>query len=341
MIDVEKEQAVHEVKYLITGSYSFIYEVNFMKTLILDPIDSEALEYAIERLDIVDWRNVESKDYPIAEAVIVRTFKMTKEIMDQMPNLKIIAKHGVGVDNIDLDYAKSKGIIVTNTPQANMNSVAEFVIALALNCARKVTMAHNMVKEGIEKNSPFELAGFELQNKTVGLIGLGRIGTLVGTKLKAAFNTKVLVYDPYASESICEKEGFVKCEHLDQVLKESEIVSVSVPLTKDTENLISVRELSLMKENAVLINTSRGKVINEKDLYDALQQNKLFGAAIDAFAEEPVSKEHPLLTCNNFIGTPHNGANTRDALIRMGTEAVDEIVRLMSNEESLNRVVMS
>lgn len=309
-----------------------------IKTFILDPIDSEALEYARKRLDVVDWTNHDIHNYSAAEAVIVRTFKMTKEIIDQMPNLKIIAKHGVGVDNIDLEYAKSRGIRVTNTPQANMNSVAELVIALALNCARKVNFAHHMVKEGVGKNSPFELAGFELQNKTVGLIGLGRIGTLVGKKLKAAFNTKVLVYDPYATESICKEEGFIKYGDLDQLLKESDIVSVSVPLTKDTENLISARELSLMKKNAILINTSRGKVINEEDLYDALQQNRLFGAAIDAFAEEPVSKDHPLLTCNNFIGTPHNGANTKDALIRMGTEAVDEIVRLMNNEDALFKV---
>ncbi|ASN06272.1 hydroxyacid dehydrogenase [Virgibacillus necropolis] len=310
-----------------------------MKTFIFDPIDSEALECARERIDVVEWTNKEIKNYSIAEAVIVRTFKMTKEVMDKMPKLKIIAKHGVGVDNIDLDYAKSRGIRVTNTPQANMNSVAELVIALALNCSRKVNLAQNMVEEGIEKNSPFELVGFELQNKTVGLIGLGRIGTLVGMKLKAAFNTKVLVYDPYTTESVCEKKGFIKYEHLHQVLKKSDIVSVSVPLTKDTENMISARELSFMKKSAILINTSRGKLINENDLYNALQHNKLFGAAIDAFAEEPVSKDHPLLTCNNFIGTPHNGANTKDALIRMGTEAVDEIVRLMNNEEALSKVI--
>ncbi|HZH58508.1 MAG TPA: NAD(P)-dependent oxidoreductase [Metabacillus sp.] len=170
-------------------------------------------------------------------------------------------------------------------------------------------------------------------------MGLGRISTLVGVKLKAAFNTKVVVYDPYTTDSMCEKEGFIKYKDLDNVLKESDIVSVSVPLTKDTENLIAARELSLMKENGILINTSRGKVINENDLYDALQNNTIFGAAIDAFAEEPVSKEHLLLTCNNFIGTPHNGANTKDALIRMGTQSVDEFVRLMNNEKALSKIV--
>ena len=303
-----------------------------MKTFIFDPIDSKALQYAQEKLDVVDWTNKEVENYANAEAVIVRTFQMKKEIIDKMPLLKIIAKHGIGLDNIDLEYAKSKGIKVTNTPQANINSVAELVIALALNCARKVNFSQNLVEAGIEKNSPFELTGFELENKTVGLIGLGKIGTLVGRKLKAAFNMTVLVYDPYTTETICKTEGFLKCEQLDYVLEESHIISVSVPLTKDTENLISARELSIMTENTILINTSRGKVINEKDLYNALQQNKLFGAALDVFAEEPVSKDHSLLTCNNFIGTPHNGANTTEALIRMGTGAVDEIVTFMNNK---------
>ncbi|MEH7097229.1 hydroxyacid dehydrogenase [Neobacillus vireti] len=307
-----------------------------MKTFIFDPIDPSALQYAKEKLDVVTWTDKEINNYSLAEAVIVRTFKMTKEVIDQMPNLKIIAKHGVGVDNIDLDYVKSKGIRVTNTPQANMHSVSELVIALALNCARKVSLSQKLVEKGISKNSPVELAGFELQDKTIGLIGLGRIGSLVGHKLNAAFNMNVLVYDPYTTQSKCQEEGFTKYESLEDLLKESDIVNISVPLTKETENLISARELSLMKKNAILINTARGKIINEQDLYHALKNGEIFGAALDVFAEEPISIDHPLLTCDNFIGTPHNGANTVDALIRMGTGAVDEIVRVMKHMEALS-----
>lgn len=307
-----------------------------MKTFIFDPINPKALEYAKEKLDVVAWTDQEIENYSSAEAVIVRTFKMTKEVIDQMTNLKIIAKHGVGVDNIDLEYAKSKGIRVTNTPQANMHSVSELVIGLALNCARKISLTQKLVEKGISKNSPVELAGFELQEKTIGLVGLGRIGSLVGHKLKAAFDMNVLVFDPYTSKAKCIEEGFTKYVNLEDVLKESDIVSISVPLTKETENLISAHELSLMKKNAILINTARGKVINEKDLYHALQNGEIFGAALDVFSEEPISKDHPLLTCDNFIGTPHNGANTEDALIRMGTGAVDEIVRLSKHEEVLS-----
>jgi D-3-phosphoglycerate dehydrogenase / 2-oxoglutarate reductase len=309
-----------------------------MKTFIFDPIEPSAVDYAKEKLDVVTWIDKDITNYSIAEAVIVRTFEMSKEIIDQMPNLKIIAKHGVGVDNIDLNYAKSKGIIVTNTPHANMHSVSELVIGLALNCARKINLSHKMVENGINKNSPVELAGFELQEKTIGLIGLGRIGSLVGYKLKAAFGMNVIVFDPYTSESKCHEEGFTKYDSLEDLLKVSDIVSISVPLTKDTENLISAREISLMKKNAILINTARGKVINEQDLYNALQNGDIFGAALDVFAEEPISKDHPLLSCENFIGTPHNGANTVDALIRMGIGAVDEIVRLIKHEDPHSRI---
>ncbi|WP_252312669.1 hydroxyacid dehydrogenase [Sinobaca sp. H24] len=305
--------------------------MSIIKTFIFDPIESVALDYAKKHLDIVDWTDKGINNYSQAEAVIIRTFKMTKEVIDKMPELKIIAKHGVGLDNIDLDYAKSKGIKVTNTPLANINSVAELVVALALNCAKKINLSHQLVTQGISKIAPFELTGFEIQNKTVGLVGLGRIGTLVGKKLKNGFDMKVGVYDPYTSKQKCEEEGFIKYEQLNDLIKASQVISISVPLTKDTENLISHKEFSLMEPNTIVINTSRGKVVDENALYESLNQEKIFGAALDVFAEEPVSKDHPLFTCNNFIGTPHNGANTKEALIRMGTGAVDEIINISSN----------
>ena len=308
-----------------------------MKTLVLDQIHQSALDYGQDKLDIVAWDTAKIEDhYAEAEAVIVRTFKMTPKVIDQMPNLKIIAKHGVGVDNIDIDYAKSKNIVVTNTPQANMNSVAELVITLALACARKVVDAHNRVLGGIEKNSPLDLQGMELRGKTLGLIGLGKIGSTVGNIFKNAFDTEVLVFDKFLPKKKCESLGFTYCESLEDLLKSSHIVSISVPLTPETENMIARDQLELMRDDAILINTSRGKIINEADLYDHLQAHKMFGAAIDAFAVEPVAKDNPLLSCQNFIATPHNGANTEEALIRMGTEAIDEIVRVKNGEANLN-----
>lgn len=306
-----------------------------MKTFIPDPISAEALAYAQAHLDVVRWDSPEINDYSEAEAIIVRTFKMTPEIIDQMPKLKIIAKHGVGVDNIDIPYAKSKDIRVTNTPTANMNSVAELIIGFALNCVRRVTQSQFAVLNGLEKNSPLYLSGYELSGKTLGLIGLGKIGISVGKKLRAAFDMNIIAYDPFATAEQCNTLGFAKIADLDELCRQGDIISISVPLTKETKNLIASHELSLMKETAVLINTSRGGIVNEDDLYEALKNRKIFGAALDVFVQEPVPKSHPLLACDNFIATPHNGANTADALIRMGVGAVDEIVRLKNNEDPL------
>ena len=309
-----------------------------MKTYIFDPISDEALAYAKARLDVVCWNSPEINDYSEVEAVIIRTFKMTSAVIDQMPKLKIIAKHGVGVDNIDIPYAKSKGILITNTPAANMNSVAELIIGFALGCARRITQSHLAALSGLERNSPLYLSGYELAGKVLGLIGLGKIGASVGKKMQDAFDMKVVVYDPYATVEQCNSLGFLKTESLDELCSQGDILSVSVPLTTETENMIGSREFSLMKETAILINTARGGIVNEEDLYEALKNRTIFGAAFDVFLQEPPAKDHPLLTCDNFCATPHNGANTIDALIRMGTGAVDEIVRMKNGEEPLARV---
>ncbi len=309
-----------------------------MKTYILDPISNEALAYAKVHLDVVCWDNPQINDYAEVEAVIVRTFKMTPVIINQMPKLKMIAKHGVGVDNIDISYAKSKGIRVTNTPDANMNSVAELIIGFAFNCVRRMTQSQFAVLQGLEANSPLNLSGYELSGKTLGLIGLGKIGMSAGKKLRDAFAMNVIVYDPFAMAEQCNSLGFTKIRSLDELCSKGDIISISVPLTKETKNMIARHEISLMKETAVLINTSRGGIVNEDDLYEALKNQKLFGAAFDVFVQEPISKNHPLLTCDNFIGTPHNGANTADALIRMGVGAVDEIIRLKNGEEPLAKL---
>lgn len=309
-----------------------------MKTYIFDPISDQALEYAQKNLDIVTWDSDKIRSYAEAEAVIVRTFKMSPEIIDQMPKLKIIAKHGVGVDNIDIPYAKNKNIVVTNTPEANMNSVAELAIGLVFSCVRKITQSHLAALDGLEKNSPMYLSGYELAGKTLGLIGLGKIGMSVGKKLRDAFAVNVIVYDPFTAAEQCSSLGFVKVATLEELCRTSDIISVSVPLTEKTKNMISAQELSWMKETAVLVNTSRGGIVSEDDLYEALKSNKLFGAALDVFVEEPIKIDHPLLTCDNFIATPHNGANTADALIRMGIGAVDEIVRVKNGDEAHSKL---
>ena len=171
-----------------------------MKTYIFDPISPDALSYAKENLDVITWDDPRINDIKEAEACIVRTYKISKELIDSMPHLRIIAKHGVGTDNIDIPYAKSKKIVITNTPVANSNSVAEQTIALILDCARKITWSHNCNEKGLERNQPMFLKGYEITGKRLGLIGIGHIGYLVGTRLKAGFNMDILAYDPFISK---------------------------------------------------------------------------------------------------------------------------------------------
>lgn len=306
-----------------------------MKIYILDPIHILPLSYAEKIGEVVKWDDEKIADWSEAEAIVVRTTKVTKEKMLQSPNLKIIAKHGIGVDNIDLQAAKELGIIVTNTPHANMESVAELAVSLILSSARKIPKSMNMIQNGLDKLAPKELTGIELENKTVGLIGLGRIGHRVGEILKNGFNMNVVGFDPYLSNEAAEKLGVKKYEDLKEMLKISDVVSISVPLVPSTVNLIAKEELEIMKESSILINTSRGKIVNEADLYEALKANKIYGAALDVFEVEPPTNTNPLFELDNFIGTPHIGAASEEALIRMGQTALEEIERVKNSEEPL------
>jgi len=309
-----------------------------MKIFILDPIHNDPLEKAKQIGEVIKWDDEEIKKIENAEAIIVRTSVLDKETIDRMPKLRIIAKHGIGTDNIDLNHAKEKGIVVTNTPTANMESVAELVVALSLACARKIPKSHSMTVGGLEKPAPKELTGIEIGEKKVGLIGTGRIGRKVASIFKNGFNMEVHGYDPFLTEEDADRMGIIKSGTLEELLKVADIVSISIPLTKDTENLISSDELKIMKDSAILINTSRGKIVNEDDLYLALKEGWIRAAALDVFAVEPPKPDNALLSLDNFIATPHIGAATEEALIRMGTTAVEEI-KLLMDEDSPRFIV--
>ena len=297
----------------------------------MDPIHEIPLKEASIIGDVVKWDDEAIKDLSFADAAIVRTAVMDKDTIDAMPNLKIIAKHGIGTDNIDLEYAKSKGIVVTNTPTANMESVAELAVSLILACARAIPYAYDLTKSGLERSAPKELTGIELGGKTVGLIGLGRIGQKVGSILKNGFGMTLCGFDPYMSFEKAKVLGITLYEDISEMLKVSDVVSISVPLTPDTTNLISKNEFSVMKNSAILVNTSRGKIVNEDALFNALQNRIIRAAALDVFEIEPPRTDNPLFGLPNFIGTPHIGAATEEALIRMGMTSVDEIRRYFNN----------
>jgi D-3-phosphoglycerate dehydrogenase len=266
-----------------------------------------------------------------AHAIIVRLGEIDRELLEQAKNLMIIAKHGVGIDNIDIGAATQKKVVVINTPLANAESVAEHDLGLMLAINKKLVLADHNIRLGTPKTRQ-QLVGVELKDKTLGLIGMGHIGSTLAHQCQAAFNMKVNGYDPYVSREKAGQLGIAKVEKLDEMLRDADYVVICVPLTKETANMIGARELNLMKQDAFLINSSRGGIVDEAALYDHLSKGKIAGAALDVFLKEPPPPDNPLFSLENFIGTPHIGGGTVEAMKRMATTCAEEILRVFHGE---------
>lgn len=284
---------------------------------------------------VATWDQIETID-----AIIIRNAEVTRDIISRAKDLKVIGKHGVGCNTIDLDAAKELGITVLNTPTANTNSVAELIVGLMLAVGRSIPYCDAKTKgEGFSRIAPPEVSGVELAGKTVGLVGMGNIARRTGEILRSGFSVKLVGYDPYCSEEQADSCGIEKYQQLNDMLEVSDYVNISVPLTKATENLISAENFKHFKKNAILINAARGGIVNEDDLYDALKAKVIRGAACDAFVVEPPDGKNRLMSLDNFCATPHIGANTDEALYRMGMEVVDEVLRVLDGKEPVHRVV--
>ena len=302
-----------------------------MKILICDKLNkkvSNELKKIGNCLDISESDNKSSdllKEICNAEIIVIRSgTTLTSDILENAKELKIIARCGVGVDNIDLSYAKNNDILVTNSPAANLISVVELTVALIINASRKITLADKHVKNSEWNRSKF--LGVELYGKTLGIIGFGKAGKLVSERMKA-FGMSVVFYDPFISDW----EGQEQSLELDELLKVSDVVSVHVVKTKETENLLSEEKLNLLKESAILVNTSRGGVIDEKYLVELLKNNKLFGAGLDVFETEPPLNVNELDEIN-LVTTPHIGASTAEAQLKAGIDTVENIKKILSGD---------
>lgn len=260
-----------------------------------------------------------------ARALIVSTEPVTAAVMDRAgPGLRIIARYGAGIDNVDVAAAVQRGIVVCNTPGANDVAVAELTLALMLALARHLPAAHEAVRRGAWERP----VGTELRGKRLGLVGAGRIGLEVA-RLGRAVGMAVAYYDPVRRPD-AERELNLAFAPLDQVLAEADIISVHVPLTPATRHLLGARELSLVKPSALLINTSRGGVVDEGALLAALDEGRLAGAALDVFEEEPPGASHPLVGHPKVIHTPHLGARTTEAVARMARDAVAAVLDVLA-----------
>ena len=274
------------------------------------------------------------------DAIILRTANITRDIISQASSLKVIVKHGVGCNTIDLEAAKEYKIPVINTPKANTNSVAELIIGLILNVCRGIAFCDAKSRhEGFGRIAPPEMTGIELTGKTIGLVCMGNIALRTGEILKNGFDTVLVGYDPYCTAEQAAIFGIKKYNDLNKMLEVSDIVNISVPLTPSTKNLIAGDSFLHFKKNAVLINAARGGIVNEDDLYTALKTRQLRAAACDAFVKEPPTGENKLTKLNNFCATPHIGANTEEALYRMGMEAVEAVIGAIEGNAAKYRVV--
>ena len=302
-----------------------------MKILICDKLDKLAVKNLQELGDCIDVSKEKNKEALIkenitdADILLIRSgTKITKELIDKANYLKIIARCGVGIDNIDIAEATKKNIFVTNTPNANIISAAELTIGLMIAAARNISIADKSLKN--KEWSRSEFTGIELYGKQLGLVGFGKVARLVSERLQS-FGMKIVFYDPFV-ESSTEVEQKL---NLNELLETSDFVSLHVPKTDETKNLISKDKLSIMKSNAIIINASRGGVIDEDAVFELVNQNKLFSAGFDVYENEPPNLDKESIN-SKAITLPHLGASTKEAQQRTGKEVVDNIKDILSGD---------
>jgi D-3-phosphoglycerate dehydrogenase / 2-oxoglutarate reductase len=293
-----------------------------MKIYVLDAFHPAGLEYAAKHFEVIRWDDPRVGNWhEDADGLMVRMTRVSAEDIARAKKVKIIGKQGVGYDTVDVAAAKAKGIPVCRTPGVNSDAVAELAIALALSASRRVTELDRRIRAGDPVKRPDFLA-VELQEKTIGVIGVGDIGSRVAHKWQAAFSARVLGYDPYKSNLPCEQVS-----KLETLLAQSDLVTLHVPLNDETRHMIGARELGQMKKNAVIVNTCRGGVIDEAALYEALKAGRLFGAGIDVWEEEePPRKNHPLLSLASVVATPHVAGNTFETQARSSMQVATQVV---------------
>lgn len=261
-----------------------------------------------------------------ATALIVRLTDFPKPLIEQLGDVKIIARHGVGVDNIDLQAAKKRGIVVTNTPLANASSVAETAVTLLLALVKKVIPANAHMRAG-DTEFKNDNKGMDIEGKTLGIIGYGKIGQEFAKKM-AGFGMEILIFDPFATESL-----YGKIVTREEIIERADIISLHLPATPATKGSFGQKEFAKMKKTAYFINTARGSIVDEPALIDALKNGAIAGAALDVYSKEPLPLDNPLYQFNNVILTPHIASNTVETMERMALHAATEVHRVLSGKE--------
>jgi len=313
------------MRVVLVSSRSFAHVLKVGEELLANAGFKVKRVSAAERpLDAAKLAKIVKRERP--HALICGAEPITAEVLRASDNLRLVMKHGVGVDNIDIEFATAMGVLVANTPDTNTEAVADLTIGLMLVLLRKICEAN--VATHLGRWEPF--IGHELGTMKVGVVGTGRIGGGVIKRL-SAFDSEILAYDVNPRQDLASKYG-VHYVSLEELLAVSDIVTLHVPLTKETKNMIGPRELDLMKRNACLINVARGEIVDEKALYDRLRSKRIAAAALDVFAKEP-PRANPLLQLDNVILTPHIGAYTYEAIERMDRLCASIIVEVFNGKQ--------
>ena len=274
------------------------------------------------------------KELKEVEGIAVRTAVLDEEILSQCFKLKIIARHGVGYDSVDINYLNRKKIALAVTGTSNAVTVAEHVMTMFLYLAKNIDKSNNLTKKGDFDKKGGLPDSFELYKKNVLILGFGRIGQAFAKRC-LGFEANIYVYDPYVNKQIIEANNCEKINFSDG-LSLADFISIHMPFNKETKNLIAKEELKQMKENCILVNTARGGIINEKDLTWALINQKIYAAGLDVFETEPPQKDNPLFQLENVILTPHNAALTLECQKRMAVETCENIAYYLTNNDRLN-----
>lgn len=308
--------------------------MNSRKVLIPQDVHEEGkrylknLGYTVKVLEVFS-EELLLKEIVDCDAIIARTERYTEEVLLQAKKLKVISRHGIGTDNINIDVANRLGITVTNAPLANINSVAEHAMTLIAALATNLINSDTYVREG-KFHLRNSLQSIELENKVLGIIGYGNIGKILANKAISGFGMRVVVYDPYIRETPYPIELINNWEKLFQIC---DFISLHLPLTENTKKLISKQEFDWMKKSAYFINVSRGGIVDENALYDALVNDDIKGAALDVFEKEPPDVKSKLLTLDNVILTPHSAALTEESLKNMSLHAAMGVHEVLSGKK--------
>src|SRR2546430_5404428 len=313
-----------------------------MNVLICDPISPKGIDYFRQqpgfKVTVLEKRLSEAELLLIVaetEAMVVRSeTKVTRKVIEAAHKLRVVGRAGVGVDNVDVEAATQRGIVVMNTPSGNTISTAELTFSMLMALARKIPQAHSSMKAGEWNRKAFQ--GTELYNKSLGILGMGRIGSEVA-KRALAFGMTVLAYDPYLNLARA-KALQVELMELDELYARSDFITVHMPMSDETNGMINASAFAKMKKGVRVLNCARGGIINEKDLYDAIASGKVAGAALDVYEVEPLPKDFPLRTLPQVIMTPHLGASTEEAQENVGIEVAEAITDYLVNGAVRNAV---